>query len=846
MAEDQNTSTFNPGNIQFLQHSLPALPDGDYTVKVEQTLTDSEGKIIGDPTENEWDFTQAFSILGPRYSMDANLVNAAFPPSNGLGDYYNALPHVILTRSSLPWERSPCDDPDSGRTWLVLLLFEQGEDFTTSTIRLGDWVPANQLEAGQDPDDQVVVIDVDPTLLLDLLPDFQDLEWLAHCRQDLDESGNPQGGIKSVIMGNRLPKQGGRNVVHLVSIENLYTGTGIEPDLEPMGNGKVRLASLYNWAFDVLDEKYSFNGLLSALVPGQFMLPPVRDPQEPDPNIYLSQGLVPIPHRFRNGQQTVSWYRSPLAPGPRDIELPLPVKTSDELLIYDYTIGMYETSYAAAWELGRLMILNSKSFSNTLFQWKRSLVQNHLNLNQISKTAHLPIVWDKNRWLTLEAQMNVLYRMNRVDADDQLIENQVGSGSPGQLSGTPQPTMDDQFGAALAFSGNEDTVEVIAPSGAWNDDFGFSFWIKTEQKPSTDNGQVILKLYNTQNPNTQILVYNFQGQLNFLFPNGTIQVGEIADGAWHHFVLTLSPSKNVLKYTLDGRDLETTEYTPPSKTGGNFFDAMWLGNDPQEIFDPFQGYSAQFRNYSTLLTLGDLTEIREVDTAPAPLHPWFNQLSLLNGLPALNLIPDPNMLPVESMRFFFLDRNWVDMLLDGAFSIGRVNKFQYEFDAEIMESMVLNPNPEVTGFLLRSEVVRGWPDLLVDGYNIIQNNQNPIPDENRLELLRMDRISDSILLCMFEGNIKTVDIHLKAEAVHFGVDPDYTTEFTKELRDQNGLLNGSNITENFKNEDLRIIDIDQLARDIETNVPFPSFTSAQFGMEMIEGAQMVRFINQES
>lgn len=845
MAKEEKTSSFNPGNLRFLQYSIPSLPDGDYTLELTQTLTDKDGKIKDGP--NEWTNNQAFSILGPRFLLDPNLVNAAFPPGNSLADYSDALPHVILNRSSLPWERSPCEDTRTGKTWLVLLLFEVGEDFKVSTIRLGDWNGIT-LESGQDPDDQVVVIDVDTNLLQELLPTFEDLDWLAHCRQDLDESGEPQGNIKSVIMGNRLPQKGVRNEVHLVSVEDLYPNPGNTPILEPLEDGKFRFASLYHWAFDTLDEDKDFTGLLNALVPGQFAPPPVSEPDPTDPNQYLSQGLVPVPHRFRNGQQTVSWYRSPLGPGPRDIELPLPVKTSDELLIYDYTIGMYETSYATAWELGRLMILNSGSFSNTLYQWKRSLVQNYLGMNQVSKTAHLPILWDRNRWLELEGNMNVLYRMNRVDAENGTLENQVKSGDPGLLLGTPHPTMDDQFGAAIDFSGNDDAVEVKAPSGAWNNDFGFSVWIKTEQKPNSGSEQVILKLYNTQRLSSRVLLYNLDGLLKLESPNGTVDIGEIADGEWHHFVLTITPKpgKEELKYVLDGRKLKSTPYSSPPNVGGNLYDAMRLGNDPQKELEPFQGKMAQFRNYSTLLSLGDVIEINEVDTKPAPLHPWFNKLSLLNGLPAINLIPDPNMLPVESMRFFFLDRNWVDMLLDGAFSIGRVNSFQYEFDTEIMESMVLNPNPEVTGFLLRSEVVRGWPDLLVDGYNIRQTNTEAIPDENRLEVLRMDRISDSILLCMFEGNVKTVDIHLKAEAVHFGVEPVGIDGFKKELRGLDGEPNEKSVMEDFKNVDMRTVDITQLAGDIKTELSLSDFTSAQFGMEMIEGVQIVRFHTQES
>jgi hypothetical protein len=56
---------------------------------------------------------------------------------------------------------------------------------------------------------------------------------------------------------------------------------------------------------------------------------------------------------------------------------------------------------------------------------------------------------------------------------------------------------------------------------------------------------------------------------------------------------------------------------------------------------------------------------------PEDLSKWLGRLRLLKGVPFNYLVPDERMLPPESIRFFYLDMNWVDSLLDGAFSIGR-------------------------------------------------------------------------------------------------------------------------------------------------------------------------------
>ena len=46
--------------------------------------------------------------------------------------------------------------------------------------------------------------------------------------------------------------------------------------------------------------------------------------------------------------------------------------------------------------------------------------------------------------------------------------------------------------------------------------------------------------------------------------------------------------------------------------------------------------------------------------------------AVVRGVPFNYLVPDERMLPAESIRFFQLDESWMDCLLDGAFSIGRV------------------------------------------------------------------------------------------------------------------------------------------------------------------------------
>ena len=103
---------------------------------------------------------------------------------------------------------------------------------------------------------------------------------------------------------------------------------------------------------------------------------------------------------------------------------------------------------------------------------------------------------------------------------------------------------------------------------------------------------------------------------------------------------------------------------------------------------------------------------------PEAVSSWFENLTLLEGVPFHYLVPDERMLPVESIRFFHLDPIWVECLVDGAFSIGRVLQYDHEQDQSQKESHINKLLPkQVSGLLIRSDVVAGWPGLQVDGYD---------------------------------------------------------------------------------------------------------------------------------
>ena len=419
------------------------------------------------------------------------------------------------------------------------------------------------------------------------------------------------------------------STVYLVSLEERYDASG-NFDFQRAGDEElVRLVSLASWSFACIDPQQSFTEVLQNLNrdPSNPRLPENSNPQAEQ---NLAMGHVPLPHSLREGSQTVSWYRGPLIPGKNSETTEFPVKGSDELLRYDANLGMFDTSYAAAWQLGRMLTLQNKKLSIDLFNWKRANAQQLKSLEQ--EIGDLPLL---------------------------------------------------------------------------------------------------------SSPNTE-----------------TIPI-------------------------------------------------------PENIQD------------------------------------WFQRLELLKGIPFNYLLPDERLLPPESIRFFWLDSLWVDCLKDGAFSIGRVSDADYINDGNTRFNSSTDRNATVTGIIIRSQLIPGWPNLLIDGYDQVVPNTDPFEpiQASPLTPIRHEKLAKDVLIYLFEGEVKTIDFHLQPEAMHFGLNvPDKeNSHWTKNIRNADGEEITTKVDVTWNNQDKGVVNFQQLAGEFSTYVNCTN--SAEFALQMIEGVQKVRFIS---
>ena len=183
---------------------------------------------------------------------------------------------------------------------------------------------------------------------------------------------------------------------------------------------------------------------------------------------------------------------------------------------------------------------------------------------------------------------------------------------------------------------------------------------------------------------------------------------------------------------------------------------------------------------------------------PGELRHFLGRLRLLEGVPFSYLVPDAELLPPESIRFFYLDRRWTDALVQGALSVGTTttaDRAQLEAaypyvrtEVDEAERGVRRPHGEerlagpggtITGFLLRSRVVSGWPGLHVRAYRRDVVGDDALTTEaeshpERLKLLRAERLAPAVLLVLFDGVPEVVHVEEPRRGIQFGarLDPE--------------------------------------------------------------------------
>lgn len=262
---------------------------------------------------------------------------------------------------------------------------------------------------------------------------------------------------------------------------------------------------------------------------------------------------------------------------------------------------------------------------------------------------------------------------------------------------------------------------------------------------------------------------------------------------------------------------------------------------------------------------------------PDAIRSLLMEASLLYHVPIGYLMPDGKMLKEESIRFFSIDHNWTLAYMDGICSVGRNASIDYSHDTRLLvrqyqESLRQNaavrrtlqgqePKPAApdqpklapadweicSGFLLRSVLVEDFRGLEFKAYASQAGGTPLMP-------LRIETLGKGVLLGIFRGEVRRLDIAQPPEGLHFGFIKEAAGagefRYEKTMRNlSDGMLNRKTAGVKLRptKDAPRVIDVEATAACILEAVRSPggngicgemaeTMTSAEFALEMIQNA----------
>lgn len=781
-------NSIDPGQMRFIDNYLPLLPAALYQTAVTQTL---KASTATDPfaVNVAQTVTQEFYVDGPRFAIAPQDIHRQFPPPNAQGVFETALPQIVLTHRSLPWERAIWNGAPQV-PWMALVVLDAdeilppdtgsaagaqvpGTGATTipaadlfATAPAGVLLPDIAPTSYQDPQQQVQVVDLTPQAFATAVPTEEVAGWLASVREvDLSHKGAggaqdatatpPEHGVPdwarwyAVVTAARFPRapdditKTQTQAVHLVSLEGFtdYLKTDAPAPL-PADTTRVRMVSLCSWTFASLPETgQDFEQLMAGLAPAEGTTLAFAMPQTaPGPDVdadaaalasaALRDGYVPRSYRTRQGEATYAWYRGPFVP---TLPAPLPMfpespVNSAQLAVYDPATGLFDMSYATAFETGRMLALGNGSFTAALMRWQRRGLR--LLTAAIDGAANAGI--DLAR--TTPAQLDALAR-------------------PGKRA--------------------RDVLQNLANGGL--------------------------------------------ADLNAMFLTPETQAAPAAQVAPEAPVLTAQTLADALR------------------------------------IDPVKEWLRLWA--------------RNLDT---PVLSYLSKLWLCESVPYNALVPDHALLPIESFRAFYVDRNWQQALIQGALSVGIASSRERALQTVLrqtlltqIETTALNRRNvllgklsvdttaglQMTGCLLRSAAVSGWPGLEIKAFH--GGATTPLKADQRdidaartapLPTARLTRLGPQVMLGLFQGLTDWIEIDEPREGLHFGVESGDKVYLRKLSGAQTGQEIGSDqfVTAQI-DPATRLLDVPGLVAQFKTALDTESFGPADFALQMIQVPESMVF-----
>ncbi|MFE1409252.1 hypothetical protein ACFW6F_00245 [Streptomyces sp. NPDC058746] len=160
---------------------------------------------------------------------------------------------------------------------------------------------------------------------------------------------------------------------------------------------------------------------------------------------------------------------------------------------------------------------------------------------------------------------------------------------------------------------------------------------------------------------------------------------------------------------------------------------------------------------------GSAAVLRETaDRNAETIAAWQARLGLLQGVPFNHLVPDPRMLPPESLRMFRIDPGWIDALVAGAADVAVHTSLDAQLAPELARA-ARRRFPAATaaaGMLIHSALIPAWPDIVITASL----------GERTLTELRRARPGPRIMMVLWDGVPDKVVLREPGQGIHYGID----------------------------------------------------------------------------
>lgn len=693
-----------PGEQQLLSFYKPGLEVGIHKVAVTQDI-DANGQTM------KLESPQQFNVVAPRFTLPAGSIHSTYPPP-GRADHVEILPHIVLTDPHLPWERTaskqsplPKDHNRNKVPWLAVVVFTQEE------LHLGEPLLDRTTGIFRETQDMKWPVAQDAKLAVNMT--IGDIWKTKNTTTPIADNNPPNKQTPARITPSEDSKvtddpelaKAQTDVIFLKS--ELFTSlvSTYNDDGEPVKGQTVPDVSRYKYLSHV--RNVNTTGMAEAcLTDGLF-------------SIIVSHRVGPLAIT----QPTPVVVHLVSIEGVEDMTLPL---STEHQFVALSSLHSWTYTCLPPNSLNVLDMFRSLGTTLDVLRAPRSIIQ-----GLRSRGAEAGRVAER---LTDGYSLVKYYTQSGE-------ETVALTRSPFTPTTIPHPLADwrllSTFGTDLQIFDQEAGVMDITYSSAWqlgktlalaDQTFGAALArVRTlvyDQGMNNAKAEALTKVgaYQTRAQTLKSLSKSIQ-TLNRL-PQGDLLRGEgkMLDRWQRPAVVPLdlsfgSPMVDFQKHA--GGVMQTLSRTADGE-GKEFYN---------EINAP----------YSTDWMI---------------VFKWVLDKMSLVGVPAHYLITDPSHLPRESLRFFHIDANWVDALIDGALSVA--NHFDKHEDF-IRDSIKVDINkylntvdpalgyaPQIPtyGFLLRSDLCSQFPDLVVSA--------PMLPDKLGAPLLRHENIDDGVMLCLFD------------------------------------------------------------------------------------------------